>query len=267
MAPTRRQGVYWLGTIPEASWQPVLPPGVSYVRGQLESPPAGYRHWQILIIFTRKVSLRGLKELFPAGAHYELSLSSAANAYVWKEDTRVPDSQFELGALPINRNKAEDWQRIWDIAKAGNIEEIPPDIRVRHYSTFRKIRADYAKPTPMERVGVIYWGPTATGKSRRAWDEAGMDAYPKNPRTKWWDGYQNQPNVVIDEFRGAIDIGYLLQWVDRYPVLVEIKGSTVPLVAKKFWLTSNIPPHLWFPDVDQVTQDALFRRFEIIEFS
>ena len=56
---------------------------------------------------------------------------------------------------------------------------------------------------------------------------------PKDPRTKFWDGYRNQENVVIDEFRGAIDIAHILRWFDRYPVIVEVKGSSVVLSAKK----------------------------------
>lgn len=29
-----------------------------------------------------------------------------------------------------------------------------------------------------------FWGTTGSGKSFRAWAEAGLDAYPKDPRTK-----------------------------------------------------------------------------------
>jgi len=118
----------------------------------------------------------------------------------------------------------------------------------------------------MERTVTVYWGPTGTGKSRRAWDESGLDAYPKDPRTKFWDGYQSQPCVVIDEFRGAIDVSHLLRWFDRYPVLVEIKGSSVVLVADRIWITSNLRPDAWFPELDGSTLAALLRRLHVVEF-
>jgi len=63
----------------------------------------------------------------------------------------------------------------------------------------------------MVRTCWVYWGRTGTGKSRRAWDEAGVDAYPKDPRTKFWCGYFGQANVIIDEFRGGIDVAHLLR--------------------------------------------------------
>jgi len=117
----------------------------------------------------------------------------------------------------------------------------------------------------LERTIVVYWGKTGVGKSRRSWDEATLSAYPKDPNTKFWDGYQGQDNVVIDEFRGTIDIGHVLRWFDRYPVIVEIKGSSVPLKATKIWITSNLHPSCWYPTLDADTQAALMRRLEITE--
>lgn len=116
----------------------------------------------------------------------------------------------------------------------------------------------------MEKRIVVFHGPTGSGKSRRAWAEAGYDAYSKCPRTKWWTGYQGHANVVIDEFRGGIDIAHILRWFDRYPVSVETKGSTKPLVAKNIWITSNLHPLNWYIDLDKETKDALLRRLEVI---
>lgn len=118
----------------------------------------------------------------------------------------------------------------------------------------------------MEREVFVFVGPTGAGKSRRAWEEATWDAYPKDPRTKFWDGYRDQCHVVIDEFRGGIDIAHLLRWFDRYPVLVEIKGSSTPLVATKIWITSNLHPRNWYPDLDYTTYLALERRLQVTEF-
>lgn len=84
--------------------------------------------------------------------------------------------------------------------------------------------------------------------------------------TKWWCGYLGNEHVVIDEFRGVIDVAHLLRWLDRYPVLVEIKGSSVVLKAKTIWITSNLDPRLWYPDIDQETLDALLRRLNITHF-
>lgn len=93
-----------------------------------------------------------------------------------------------------------------------------------------------------------------------------MEAYSKDPRTKWWDGYLGQSNVVLDEFRGTIDVAHILRWLDRYPVRVENKGGSLPLLATHFWITSNLDPRLWYPDLDDETLQALLRRLEITHF-
>lgn len=126
----------------------------------------------------------------------------------------------------------------------------------------------------MVREVYVFWGPTATGKSRRAWEEGGLEAYPKDPRSKFWDGYGGQSNVILDEFRGGkgllmlgIDIAHLLRWTDRYPCRVEVKGSSRPLLATKIWITSNLSPEMWYPELDYSTQQALLRRLNITEFT
>jgi len=263
---SRRQGLYWILTIPHHFFTPYPIPDAVWSRGQLEIGEGGFCHWQLVVGFAKKKSLASLRSLFGQECHAELTRSAAADEYVWKEETRVQGTQFEFGSKPLNRNDAKDWDQIWDLAVAGDILSIPSDIRIRHYSTIRRICSDYANPIGMERRCLVFWGATGTGKSRRAWAEAGDEAYAKDPRSKFWCGYRGQENVVIDEFRGGIDISHLLRWLDRYPVSVEIKGSSTPLCAEVFWITSNIHPNDWYPDLDLATRGALVRRMVITEF-
>jgi len=94
-----------------------------------------------------------------------------------------------------------------------------------------------------------------------------MDAYSKDPRSKFWCGYIGQRNIVIDEFRGGIDLSHMLRWLDRYPVRVEIKGSSRPLLAEKIWITSNLSPDEWYPESDSESVRALRRRLTVIHFN
>lgn len=261
------QGIYWLLTIPHADFTPYLPNECQYIKGQLErSNNTNYLHWQVLVAFKSKVRLVVVKRIFGETTHAELTKSKAANDYVWKEDTRIEGTQFELGALAFKRNNPADWDSIKDLAKRGRLDDIPGDIFIRNYGNLRKIASDFAAPNPVEREVIVYWGATGLGKSRRAWDEATFDAYPKDPRTKFWDGYRGQEHVVMDEFRGDIDIAHLLRWFDRYPVIVEIKGSSAVLSAKKIWITSNLSPDDWYPNLDISTKEALRRRLTITHF-
>ena len=231
-----------------------------------ECGAGGYLHWQVCLGLDKKGSLPTITGIFGTELHAEISRSAAATEYVWKEDTRVANTQFELGVRPIKRNDPHDWDLIWEMAVAGDLGAIPAQIRVQSYRTLRAIGADFAKPVGMVRTCQVYWGRTGTGKSRRAWEEAGLDAYVKDPNTKFWCGYRGQGAVVIDEFRGRIDVSHLLRWLDRYPVNVEIKGSSCPLAATAFWITSNVDPRQWYPDLDSETLSALLRRFNITNF-
>lgn len=267
------QARYWLLTVPhvgdgdEPEWTKTLPEGVRYLKGQKEvGSDTGYVHWQVSVGYSMPVTLAVVKRTFGQSTHCERSRSARVDEYVWKDESAVPGSRFELGIKPVRRCSKADWDGVWESARTGQFQNIESSIRVQHYRTLRTIRADHAQPVAMERSCVVYWGATGTGKSRSAWSEAGLEAYPKDPRTKWWDGYLDQENVVIDEFRGSIDPSHMLRWLDRYPVLVEIKGSSVPLKAKKIWIMSNISPDEWYPDLDEETKKALRRRMQIKHF-
>lgn len=264
------QARYWLLTIPHHDFTPFIPneSTLTYMKGQLERGASGYLHWQLLVSFSKKVTLSYVKRLLGDSCHAEASRSAAADEYVWKEDTRIEGTQFELGKKSMKRNSEKDWDLIVKSAREGDFSSIPGDVLVRNYGNLKKIRVDSLVPEPGEKEVYVYWGRTGAGKSKRAWEEATFDAFPKDPNTKFWDGYNGQTSIVIDEFRGAISISHLLRWLDRYPVIVEIKGSSCVFKATKIWITSNLSPDQWYPDLDQETKAALRRRFtQVIHFN
>lgn len=201
----------------------------------------------------------------------ELSRSDAAEAYVWKEDSRVAGTQFELGSKPQNRNSKQDWDKIHQNAKDGKFDDIPADVLIRHYSSLKRIRIDNLTPIARDIAEVnVYWGVSGSGKTHRVHAEVqarGVAWFDKHPLTKWWDGYSGQDAVIIDEFAGRIDIVHLLRWLDKYPCTVEVKGYSVPLQATRFWITSNLSPDEWYPDAHPNHKSALRRRLtNVVEF-
>lgn len=268
----RRQGTYWIGTISsEQGWIPRLPDSCCYLKGQEEEGEGGFRHHQIFFITSKKKSIIQIKDIFgicgPGGSniigHWELTRSKAAEDYVWKEESRIGE-QYEFGERPFKRNCKEDWEEIKSCAQTGDFEAIPGDVYIKHYNNLCRIRTDHLQPTCMDRACTVFWGPTDTGKSHRAWRLAGPDVFSKDPRSKFWDGYTGQRNVIIDEFRGTLDVTHLLRWLDKYPCFVEVKGSSKPLMATQYYITSNIPPEQWYPELDAETTRALMRRLNVI---
>jgi hypothetical protein len=178
-----------------------------YSKGQKErGEQNGSIHWQFVIAKERKCRRSVLTNWFP-GAHCELTVSEEANRYVHKEETSL-GHRWEFGALPHRMNNAQDWQVVWEHAKQGEFDLIPANVRVNSYHNLKKIQMDHMRPVGVEKVVKCLWGGTGLGKSRIAWEEAGLDAYPKAPTTKFWDGYQGQENVVMDEFFGQIEVRF-----------------------------------------------------------
>lgn len=203
---------YWLITVPYSEgfattvrlWEESgLPELLVYVKGQQErGAERDYHHFQLLAVACRQITLGQIKRSIGGTGHCEPSRSDAADAYVWKDDTAVPDSRFEIGVKPVRRNSRIDWERVKDAATRGALDEVPASVYVQHYRSLRAIHSDNQRPVAMVRSCSVFWGVTGVGKSRRAWDEAGLEAYSKDPRTKWWCGYRGQEHVILDEFTG-----------------------------------------------------------------
>lgn len=226
----------------------------------------GTPHLQGYVVFDKRKRLSGVKKL-QARAHWEVAKGTTEQnlAYCSKEGDYT-----EYGTRPLTQaekgdKEKERWKEIIQQATDGTLREENPKMYFLHRNTADKFYAE-AHPPAMERHVKVFWGPTGTGKSRDAWEQAGEEAYAKDPRSKFWCGYRGQENVIIDEFRGGIDIAHLLRWLDRYPVIVEVKGSSTPLRARNIWITSNLHPKDWYPELDEETQKALMRRLSLTQY-
>ena len=114
---------------------------------------------------------------------------------------------------------------------------------------------------------VVFWfyGPTGTGKSFAAMEYA-KDAYWKMGGNKWWDGYDGQSDVIIDDYRKDLcTFNELLRLLDRYPLLVERKGGSMQFLAKRIFITSPFSPSgVWEGRIEEDLAQ-LMRRIEHVE--
>lgn len=113
-----------------------------------------------------------------------------------KQELKAPNSSTEVFTInivaPFRRNTNTDWERIRSQAIAGDISECPPDVYIRCYNQLKRIVQDHQQPVACVRTVKVFWGVTGSGKSYAAWDQAGLSAYGKDPRTKWWCGYRGK---------------------------------------------------------------------------
>lgn len=262
------QAKYWILTIAHHEYLPFLPKACCYIKGQLEKGnTTGYLHWQILCVFQKKVRLGTVKSTFGNAIHAEPSRSSAANDYVYKEDTAVPNTRFELGCLPFKRNSKQDWDKVKLYAQNNELDKIESDIYVRYYGSLKRIAKDHmCEVGDLDNVcGVWIWGPPGVGKSRKV--RAEYQPLFSKMINKWWDGYKGEPFVLLDDFdKCHAVLGYHLKiWSDCYSFVAEQKGGAVRIRPQKIIVTSNYRIDEIFEDCMLVA--ALVRRFDVIHKS
>ena len=234
--------------------------------GTTQCGAGGYLHWQVCLGLDKKGSLPTITGIFGTELHAEISRSAAATSMCGRKTPGSPtpssssESVLSSGTIPTIGISSGRWplpvtlepSRLkFEFKVIGLCEQSVLTLQSRLEWS------ELAKFTGVE-LGL--------GSHGELGEEAGLDAYVKDPNTKFWCGYRGQGAVVIDEFRGRIDVSHLLRWLDRYPVNVEIKGSSCPLAATAFWITSNVDPRQWYPDLDSETLSALLRRFNITNF-
>lgn len=82
---------------------------------------------------------------------------------------------------------------------------------------------------------------------------------------KWWDGYQGEQVVVLDDLdkKAAEHLGHHLKlWGDKWSFTAEAKGSAIAPQYKMFVVTSNYDIEDLIKD-DSVMLEAIQRRFKV----
>lgn len=231
----------------------------------------GTRHLQGYIEFSRRLRFAQVLRLLPERTHVEVRRGTSIQAaeYCWKEC----ESPYIYGELSVPRQgQRTDLEALHESLKEKrSIKDISDDhfgSFLRYERSIKSYKFYHSKPRdPNYPPSVIcYWGATETGKTRSIWENAPTyeDIW-VYPGKGWFDGFEDHKIALFDDFRGSsMEVHLLLQVLDRYPLKVRIKGAHVNWNPEEIYITSNIRPEEWYPNVDQETRAALMRRFTAI---
>lgn len=236
----------------------------------------GTPHLQGYIRFSKRYYFRYVSNVFGSRFHIEGARGTARQN---REYCTKGGDFIEGGNLPEDnggeRRKGRDeyateFRGCLDEGSAGIIRFATSYPGVWGFSGSQLLRNTQSLLLPVERPNIrVEWvyGEPGVGKSRYAHEKMPR-AYIKEPRTKWWNGYLQEKEVIIDDFGPqGIDINHLLRWFDRYKCLVEIKGGMTSLYAESFIVTSNFHPEELFRFGDETHKQlpALLRRVQLIK--
>ncbi|AGJ74752.1 replication-associated protein [Dragonfly associated cyclovirus 4] len=214
--------------------------------GKEVAPTTGTPHLQGYANLIKPMRFSTIKKHLHNGIHIEKANGS-------DEDNKRYCSKageiFETGN-PQSQGKRNDLQSVVDTIQSGttNIKQIASLHPTAFIKYFRGIKEYLRSVVPIQprffKTEVYYYvGLPGTGKSRTALEEAqahAPDSIYYKPRGLWWDGYQQQKCVIIDDFYGWIKYDEMLKIMDRYPYQVQVKGGFEEFTSEKLWITTNV---------------------------
>lgn len=158
---------------------------------------SGTPHLQGYVALLNKKRLPWLKKHFHPKCHLEVKRGTVSEAlnYCKKdgdfvERGEVPKEQTERGRMTAT----ERYQKIIKHAREGNmfeIEENEPQVFLQYNRILKSLFVCDKQPRLFTR-GIWICGPSGCGKTSGVMAACENGYFEKPPRTKWWDGYQNE---------------------------------------------------------------------------
>lgn len=230
--------------------------------GEEVCPSTKKKHNQGWIQFFNKKRFGGVKRLFGCKKiHIEACYGNEfKNDKYCKKDNKF--KQLGKFVTQGQRTDLEDIKK--NIIKGAKLKNVMND----HFETYCRYRngiKDFYQVTQKEiskkwrDIKVEYvWGSTGTGKTRYAMKEAQYKI--TGDALQWWDGYENEKTILIDEYDNNIPITQMLNILDGYHLRLPVKGGFTYAHWNRVIITSNLSPDMLHTNAKEAHRDALFRR-------
>jgi len=250
------------------------------MRVGMEVGKHGTPHLQCAMTLSKPQRFSWLRKKVPRSANHQKMKAPRegflycckGEAEKWDDEPIRPKMLVEQGFIPTNRShqgRRSDLGQVLKKIKTGSswaaiYEEHPGDM-LRYNRGFREykfvLETEESKKFRVLDVSV-YYGETNTGKTRKAVAE-NPDAFfmhASQLKKDWWNGYEGQRTLILDEYDSQVPCSKMLQILDGYQHRLPTKGGHTWALWTKVILTSNLAPSLWHPQAKPVHKKALARR-------
>ena len=263
-------------------------PKITHVCGQWERALTTDRiHFQGCLRFANPVRLATVRRLDPdqcthwtIGSTYQ-SLAECVK-YTQKAESKI-SKHFRLGDWSIVQGTRSDLNYLKQVI--DECDELEDPLHKCFNTLFRQTvqyhrglgtyiaqkyiaKSNGLRVAPGKKIIVeVHYGDPGTGKSHQAYERF-PNAYRREAtHGQFWgagaSAYRNQSVVIFEDFTGSsYPLCALKRLLDKYPLVVNTKGSAVPMIANHFIFTSNYPPKDWYPEFkdNPIELNALMRR-------
>lgn len=165
---------------------------------------------------------------------------------------------WEEWGAPLQQGQRTDINNLTDMIDQGKtmaeIARADPSTFVRCVGGLMQyLRKTRDIPRDFRSACTWIHGEFATGKSYFVKQKHGDSLYIKEPAHKWWNNYEGQEAVLIDDFDAADGfwrtkegLRTLLRLLDEGPCQVEYKGGMQEFNSRFIYITSEFhPSHYW----------------------
>lgn len=227
-------------------------------------PTSGRTHIQGYVEMMEKYDFKTIQACLPAKAHIEYRKGSQEQAinYCMKKETRIGETVHEFG-IKHKQGARNDLKPIIDAINNGDrlldCVRDNEEIFIKFHRGICALINIKTKPRTVKPTVIVLWGKPGCGKTRSV-IETYPDYYIKD-ETKWWDGYEQQNCILIDDYEDGWgwERSKFLRLLDRYQYRCEKKGSSIEINSPIICITSNYDPTSWM-----IWDDALKRRIDEI---
>lgn len=220
----------------------------------------GTPHIQGHVEFTRNVRYTHVQKWLGVECHVEKVKSIPAHRQYCKKD----QNWTELGKAISGQGSRTDINNCKESIKQG----MPLlDLFDKHtqvcFKYPRAVNTYIGLLTPPVRTQLdvmVFFGKPGRGKTRFAYKNwPNLYAIPLG-KGVWFDGYNKEETVLIDDFKGQMPLNDLLRLLDLYPIRVQTKGGHVWFTPKRIIITSNQLINDWYNYDSRSDEEQALRR-------